>query len=436
VRISRIPLVLWLACLSVLAQTPRKLGAKDLPPSAFKLISIKTTGTKRYKAEEVIAASGLQIGQTVSEDDFKKAARVLGETGAFGDVLYSFEYSADGTKLELQVQDAERFVPVRFDNLVWFSDRELLEQLHAQVPLFQGQLPEAGDLADQVSNGLQALLITHNLQGRADYLRVAHEDGPIEAFVFTVTGPQIHIRNIAFAGATVAELPLLESAARKLQGADFSRSILRTQEDKNFLPLYLERGYLKASFGDVQAKVVENSPQETAVDVTFSVDPGHQYKLAALDLNGNKTFPASTLRPLLRVRLDEPANAVQLDADIESMKKLYGTRGYMAASIQAEPEMDDTSSTVKYLLNIQEGDVYSMGDLEIRGLDARTTARMEEDWKLRGGDTYDSSYAKRFLEREDKEISVLSDWTVSVRESLNPQDRTVDVTLRFNPKPR
>jgi outer membrane protein insertion porin family len=427
---------LWLACLSVLAQTPRKLGAKDLPPSAFKLISIKTTGTKRYKAEEVIAASGLQIGQTVSEDDFKKAARVLGETGAFGDVLYSFEYSADGTKLELQVQDAERFVPVRFDNLVWFSDRELLEQLHAQVPLFQGQLPEAGDLADQVSNGLQALLITHNLQGRADYLRVAHEDGPIEAFVFTVTGPQIHIRNIAFAGATVAELPLLESAARKLQGADFSRSILRTQEDKNFLPLYLERGYLKASFGDVQAKVVENSPQETAVDVTFSVDPGHQYKLAALDLNGNKTFPASTLRPLLRVRLDEPANAVQLDADIESMKKLYGTRGYMAASIQAEPEMDDTSSTVKYLLNIQEGDVYSMGDLEIRGLDARTTARMEEDWKLRGGDTYDSSYAKRFLEREDKEISVLSDWTVSVRESLNPQDRTVDVTLRFNPKPR
>jgi outer membrane protein assembly factor BamA len=436
VRISRIPVVLSLACLSLLAQTPRKINPKDLPPSAFKLISIKTTGTKRYKAEEVIAASGLQIGQTVSEDDFKKAARVLGETGAFGDVLYSFEYSADGTKLELQVQDAERLVPVRFDNLVWFSDQELLEQLHAQVPLFQGQLPEAGDLADQVSNALQALLITHNLQGRADYLRIAHEDGPIEAFVFTVTGPQIHIRNIAFSGATAPELPLLEAAARKLQGVDFSRSILRVQEDKNFLPLYLERGYLKASFGDAQAKVVENSPQETAVDVTFPVDPGHQYKLAALDLGGNKAFSTPALRPLLHARLDEPANAVQLDADIESMKKLYGTRGYMAAIIQAEPEMDDTSSTVKYQLSIQEGDVYSMGDLEIRGLDSRTTARMEEDWKLRGGDTYDSSYAKRFLEREDKEISLLSDWTVSVRESLNPQDRTVDITLRFNPKPR
>ena len=109
----------------------------------------------------------------MSEDDFKKAARTLGMTGAFDDVAYSFQYSPEGTKLELQVQDAEKFVPARFDNLVWFSDQELLDQLHAQVPLFQGQLPITGDLADEVSNALQALLITRNVPGRADYLRLA-----------------------------------------------------------------------------------------------------------------------------------------------------------------------------------------------------------------------------------------------------------------------
>jgi len=439
VRISEFLLALLLSCLclsSALAQTTRKLSPKDLPPSAFTLISVKTTGTKRYKPEEVIAASGLQIGQTVSEDDFKKAARVLGETGAFGDVLYSFQYSAEGTKLELQVQDAGQFVPARFDNLVWFSDQELLDQLHAQVPLFQGQLPVAGDLADQVSNALQALLITHNLLGRADYLRAAHGDGPIEAFVFSVSGPQLHIRNTAFAGATTAELPLLEAAAKKLQGADFSRSMLRIQEDKNFLPVYLERGYLKATFGDAQAKVIQESPQETIVDVTFPVDPGRQYKLIALDIAGNKSFPTERLHPLIHIQLNQPANAVQLDNDIEAMKKLYGTRGYMAASIQPDHETDDADSTVKYVLRIEEGDVFSMGDLEIRGLDSRTTARLEDDWKLRGGDPYDSSYPKKFLELADKELSLMSDWHASVRESLNPDEKTVDVTVRFDPKAR
>lgn len=428
-----------LACLSrylALAQTPRKPSPKELPPSTFKLVAIKTTGTKRYKSEEVIAASGLQIGQTVSEDDFKKAAQHLGETGAFGDVLYSFQYSPEGTKLELQVQDAEQFVPVRFDNLVWFSDQELLDQLHTQVPLFQGQLPVGGDLADEVSNALQGLLIAHNLQGRVDYLRAAPEDGPVEAFVFTVTGPQIHIRNVAFAGAGASELPLLEAATRKLQGVEFVRSILRAQEDKNLLPIYLERGYLKAKFGDAKAKVVQDSPQETLVDVTFPVDTGGQYKLTSLIIAGYKAFPAETLRALMRTQLGEPANAVLLDADIEAMKKLYGTRGYMAVGIRPEPEMDETNSTVRYVLHIQEGNVYAMGDLEFRGLDSRTTARLEEEWKLQGGETYDSSYPGRFLAQVDKEISLMGDFTPSVRESLNPKEKTVDVTLRFNPKPR
>lgn len=430
-------IVVGLCLSSALAQSTRKLSPKDLPPSAFKLTSIKTTGTTRYKPEDIIAASGLQLGQTVSEDDFKKAVRLLGETGAFADVLYSFQYSGEGTKLELQVQDAEHFVPAQFDNLVWFSDQELLDLLHAQVPLFQGQLPVAGDLADQVSNALQGLLIAHKVQGQADYLRsAAHDDGPIEEFVFNVTGPRIHIRNIAFSGAGESELPLLESAAKKLEGADFSRSILRTQEDKNFLPLYLQRGYLKAAFGDAEAKVIQDSPQETVVDVTFPVNPGRQYKLTGLDLAENQAFSADNLRRLIHVKVDQSANTVQLSTDIEDMKTLYGSRGFMAVSIRPDPEMDDANSTVKYVLQIDEGEVYSMGDLEIRGLDSPTTARLQNDWRLRGGDRYDSSYPKRFLEQADKEISLLRDWDVSVRESLNPQEKTVDVTLRFNPKAR
>jgi outer membrane protein insertion porin family len=438
VRISGFQLLVA-ACLclsSSLAPTPRKPSPKELPPSAFKLISVKTTGTQRYKSEEVVAASGLQIGQTVTEDDFKKAARLLSDTGAFSDVLYSFQYSSEGTKLELQLHDAEPFVPVRFDNLVWFSDQELLEQLHAAVPLFQGQLPVGGELADQVSNALQGLLIAHNVQGEANYLRAGPEDSPVEAFVFTVAGPRIHIRNVAFTGAGEDELPLLESAAKKLPGADFLRSILRTQEDKNFLPIYLQRGYLKATFGDAQATVVEGSPKETTVDVTFPVDPGRQYKLAEIEIAGNKSFSAEALRALIHAQLGEPANAVQFDADIEVMNKLYGTRGYMSASVQPDPELDDTNSTVRYVLRIQEGEVYSMGDLDIRGLDARMAARLEDDWRLRGGDPYDSSYPKQFLDREAKETSVLSDWDASVRESLNEKEHTVDVTLRFNQKPR
>jgi outer membrane protein assembly factor BamA len=427
--------LIYLSLASSSAQTHRKLTPKDMPPSAFKLVAIKVVGTKRFKPQDVIAATGLEMGKTVNEDNFKDAIRILGDTGAFRGLLYNFEFSPLGTELTLQLTDAEHFVPARFDNVVWFSDRELTDQIHAAVPLFHGELPITGDLADQVSNALQAMLIARKLEAKADYLREAPEDGPIEAFVFTVSGPQIHIRNIAFTGAGAAELPQLEAAASRLQGTDYLQTILRVQAEKNFLPVYLQHGYLKASFGDVLTKA-EDNPQETLVDVTFPVEPGRQYSVADVQFSGNQAFTADTLRPLIHQPLHQPANAVQLATDLEAVTRLYGTRGYMAASVQPKADTDDADSTVKYTLLISEGSVYTMGDLELHGLDSQSTSRLQEEWKLREGDPYDNSYAQRFLEQAYKEISHMDDWTASVRESINQKEKTVDVTVRFNPKPR
>ena len=411
------------------AQTTRK------PPSTFQLISINVTGTKRYTPAEIIAATGLQLGQTVSESDFKRVSQQLGETGAFSDVAYTYQYSAPGTKLDFQLADTTQFLPVHFDNFVWFSDQELIEKLHRIVPLFQGQLPLAGGLIDQVSDALQALLLERKLQGRADYIRTAHQDGPIEAFVFKVTGPTIRIRNVAFTGAAPPELPLLQAAGKSLQGQEYFRSMLQIQAEKNLLPIYLARGYLKAAFADTQAKVAQENPQETIVDVEFPVDPGRQYKLTQIQWSGNTVFPAEKLQPLIRLRTAQYANAVQLGDDLEAVQKLYGTRGYLAAHIRSNPQTDDTQSTVGYQLQVHEGDVYHMGELEIQGLDARTTARLVEAWKLRGGDVFDVSYPQQFL-NDTNHVIPLAPWKISVHNSLNEKDKTVDVTLRFDPKPQ
>jgi outer membrane protein assembly factor BamA len=265
-------------------------------------------------------------------------------------------------------------------------------------------------------------------------LRTSHQDGPIEGFVFTVTGPNIHVRNVDFVGAAPTELVLLQTAAKKMLNQEFLRSKLRIQADKDLVPIYLERGYLKAAFSDAEPKVVQESPQESLVDVTFAVDPGRQYKTTDIQLSGNKVFPTDKLRPLVRQQLSQPANAVQLQHDLEAVKKLYGTRGYVAASTEALAETDDAQSTVKYLLQIQEGSVFKMGDLDIRGLDKRATERLFTEWKLLAGDPYDSSYPQRFLKEAADDL--LGEWNIAIHESPNDKDQTVDVSLRFEPKPR
>jgi outer membrane protein assembly factor BamA len=430
--VKSIHLALLVAGVSLLSAQIRR-PPKPASPSVSKLISIKVTGSNRYAPDQIISATSLQLGQTVSEDDFKRVSQRLGESGAFNNVAYTYQFSSEGIKLDLQVTDSTPFVVARFENFVWLSDQELLQQLRARVPLFQGQLPVAGDLPDQVSEALQALAIEHHLQGRADYLRAGPQDGPIEAFDFSITGQTISVRNIAFNGASPAELPLLQAAAGKLSKQDYSRSNLAIQAEKSFLPVYLERGYLKASVAEPQPKVVQDSPEETLVDVIFPVTPGRQYKLTDLVLSGYKVFPVEKLREFIHLQPGEPANAVQVDRDVEAIKKLYGTRGYMGAQIKPALKIDDAQSTVEYRFEFQEGGVYKMGDLEIRGLDSRATERMMAAWKLRPGDAYDSAYSKQFVDSVNS-LSPGDQWNITVHESVEDKDKVVDVSLRFDLK--
>jgi outer membrane protein assembly factor BamA len=445
--VTRILLALLLGCAALLlAQTPKAQTSRARTPkaqarkpsssvssSSSRLVSVKATGSKRYSSPQIVAATGLQLGQTVSEDDFKIVSQHLGETGAFSNVAYTFQFSPEGMKLDLQVIDSDQYVPARFDNFVWLSDQELLDKLRASVPLFQGQLPVSGNLADQVSDALQTLAIERHLKGRADYLRSGPADGPMEAFSFSITGQNIRIRQVEFPGAASPELPELEAAAKKLLGEDYVRPALRAQAEKSFLPTYLERGYLKAAFADAQPKIVVDSPEETLVDVAFPVTPGVDYKLSELQLSGDKLFPSEKLRDMIHLPPGQPVNAVKLNQNLAEIKRLYGSRGYMAARISATFETNDSDATVRYLLQFQEGDVYKMGDLEVRGLDSRTTERVAVAWKLREGDTYDALYASKFVESA---VSLLpgEDWTIAVHESIEEKNKVVDVSLHFDRK--
>lgn len=403
--------------------------------ASYKLVAVRAAGSQRYTPEEIVAASGLQVGQTVSEDDFKRASERLGQCGAFSDVSYRYEYSGDGATLDFQVADSTDFVPVHFENFVWLSDQELYDRLHERVPLFHGDVPLAGDLADQVSDALQALLIEHHIEGKADYLRAGNTDGPVTALEFSVTGPKIQIRKFVFEGAGFAELPLLQAASQKLASSDYNRTILQKQVEKDFLPIYLELGYLKATFPAVSARVVESNADGTLVDVNVKVEPGHSYTLGSVKWSGNTVFPAGKLKDLIHIQPGQPANQVELEKDITEVRDLYGTRGYMTASVQPEPEMADEKFTVNYDIHVNEGDVYHMGELEIRGVDTNATNHLVAAWTLRQGDTYDSSYPTRFLADSANPILHLVDWNTDVHADLDEKDRTVDVTLRFDPKP-
>lgn len=416
---------------------------EKMPASARQLIAIKVTGSKRYPEGTIAAASGLQIGTPVSEDDFKNAARRLGATGAFTDISFKYSYSLEGTKLELQVTDAGKFVPVRFEDFVWFPEAEMIRRIKEHVPLFDGELPVDGRMADEVSDVLQSMLVENAIPGHVDYVKLGKEDGPVEVISYKVSEVLIRVRKVEFSGAGAAELPALEAAAESVRNVEYSKGRLQQLVQRNLLPVYHSRGYLKASFRDPQpnavqqpsAEAIQEGPRnQTIVDVLFEVTPGRQYTLKGFDWSGNHVFPTNALQKMLHGTVGQPANSVRLGEDLRDIQQLYGTRGFITTTIKADAELDDAAGTAVFRLNVKEGSEYRMGDLELRGLDNGLTAKLRDAWKLRPGDVYDASYINAYLPQAHKLLPANFDWEESPHVTPNLRDKTVDVDLIYSVK--
>jgi outer membrane protein insertion porin family len=170
------------------------------------------------------------------------------------------------------------------------------------------------------------------------------------------------------------------------------------------------------------------------VDVTFPVTAGKQYKLSGIEWSGNKEFSAEALQPLLHARVGQPANTVQLEDDLRAVQELYGSRGYILASVKVEAEFDDAAGTVALRLAVDEGSLYHMGELEFRGIDNNLTARLRAAWKIRPGDVYDATYLKQFLPQARKLLPASLDWGVEPHVTAITRDKTVDVDLQYTAK--
>ena len=122
-----------------------------------KIASIKVSGSHRFSEEQIAAASGVHLGDSVRREDIQAAADRLAQLGPFSQVQYRFSSAQENLTVEFQVEDATE-VPVSFDNFPWFTNAELTQALRGSVVLFDGNAPEQGAILEAMTRALQKLL--------------------------------------------------------------------------------------------------------------------------------------------------------------------------------------------------------------------------------------------------------------------------------------
>jgi outer membrane protein insertion porin family len=169
------------------------------------------------------------------------------------------------------------------------------------------------------------------------------------------------------------------------EGADFvSNRRLKTQIESKPPLMYMFKGYLDRdqldadvdrltayyrAFGFFQARVgrvVEMNDNDTWATLRFVVHEGPRYQVEDVSFIGNKVFANESLAMLIKLPPGQPFEQAEMNADLQRLKDLYGSQGYVFADIRAEPIFLEEPGKLRLTYHVEEGKQWRVGRIHVQ----------------------------------------------------------------------
>jgi outer membrane protein insertion porin family len=434
---ARIILLLSVAAVG-LAQThkPRK-PATPAPPAApehaegapWPLEHLGVEGNQNFTVEQVLAAAGLRVGQTVDKNEFEAARQRLLDTGVFDRAGYRFASAQDGKGYDatLEVVEMPQMYPIRFEDLP-ATDAQLRDWLKQKDPLFAPKVPATKIELDRYVKWIAEFLAQQNYSETL-IGKVISEDSPDLVILFRPARQRASIARVKF--TDTGELPsgMLQTAMYGVAvGIGYTEPQLRLLLDTSIRPLYEARGMIRVAFPKVETAPAKDVD---GIEVTVQVVPGPVYKLGRVSFEGSDLTPKE-LTKLSNLKVDKTVNFDDVKAGQEKIAQTLRREGYMLAKSEINRKVNDSAKSVDVQFEIIPGPQFIFHQLTIVGLDIESEPVIRKLWGLLPGKPFNVDYPNHFLERV-KDMAIFENLTATRAESkVNPKDNTVDVTLYFN----
>jgi outer membrane protein insertion porin family len=131
--------------------------------------------------------------------------------------------------------------------------------------------------------------------------------------------------------------------------------------------------YKKKGYQRVEAKYeIEPDKEKNTVKVTITISENKRIKIRKINFVGNYNFSSRKLMKSISTRPDTLFTSgylkeETLKTDLEKIKYLYESKGFLDANIAHEIKYDSTGRWIVMTIKIEEGKKYTVGDIEITG---------------------------------------------------------------------
>ena len=398
-------------------------------PTAYTVENLTVEGNHAYSAAQILAAAGLREGQKAGKSEFDAARVKLEATGAFDKVSYRYEPSkdAEGYDATYQVSEVAQIYPVRFQELPASAD-QIRAWLKQKDPLFGDKIPATKPVVDRYVAWISEFLAEKGyhqpLAGK-----LSAEGGEDLAVLFRPAKGPPAIAHAIFTDTGEVPAGVLQTAMYGVAvGVPYSEPRVRQLLENTIRPIYEAHGLLRVAFPKIETAPAKDVD---GVSVTVQVVPGPAYKLDRVSFVG-ADYSRSEWKDLSKLKTDQTVNFDEVKAAQERIRTSQRRQGHLDASSKVAREVNDTEHTVAIEFQIDPGPLYTLGKLDIVGLDVVTEPEIRKMWGLAPGHPFNVEYPDHFLKRV-KDGGVFDDLKSTRAETkINAANHTVDVTLYFN----
>jgi hypothetical protein len=158
-------------------------------------------------------------------------------------------------------------------------------------------------------------------------------------------------------------------------------------------------GYFKAIVDEPKLSFPSQMEETRIANVTVTIEPGTQYRLGEIRFEKATVFPSAQLRDLFPLRTGELFSRTAFVKGLESMRKLYETKGYVNFVASPEIMFEESRRTINFVVFVDEGKPFNFGQLLLEGVEPHAGAAntLLDSWKPLVGKRYDPLKLQNWL---------------------------------------
>ncbi|CAJ0727075.1 Outer membrane protein assembly factor BamA [Ralstonia pickettii] len=321
----------------------------------FVVKDIRVEGVQRVEPGTVFGYLPVKVGETFTDEKGAESIRALYNTGFFKDV----QIRSEGNVLVVRVEERPAISQLEFIGFKEF-DKEALRRTLRGVGVAEARYYDKS-LIDRAEQEIKRQYVSRGYYAAEVTTTVTPVDANRVSITFTVDeGPTAKIRQINIVGNKAfkegdlrdeMQLSTPNWLSWYTKNDLYSKQKL-TADLEALRSFYLDRGYLEFAIESTQVSI---TPDKKDIYLTLNIHEGEQYKVSDIKLTGELLGKQAEMEKLIKLKQGDVFSSAKLSSTTKSITDLLGTYGYAFATINPQPQINQTDRTVALTLVVDPG---------------------------------------------------------------------------------